>query len=474
MKSHGIKITSRKLKRNRSDDMPLYKPVFIRSNFNAENRLRTFVVFDTETTGLNPDTDRIVQLSAIRYVDFKPEESWNTYLNPGKKISAAAAIVNGITDEMVKDKPKISEVADDFLEFIGDSPIVGYNVEFDLGMLWCSGIDLITGREIYDVMLSAYAVLPKGTIRNRRLVTVAEALNIEFSAHDALEDSRATGEILVYICREYSGKQRKMIPMTGEDLRKQMDMTYEEQVDYLLEKYGPSKYDYFISEYNLIKNRMISRTREGLECHHIDEDIIPTLSDPDTAIQWSYKYQKKDRLVYCNLLEHLLMHIKIGRNRFYENHEEMTMDSDPHQLITHGVNMLSMQINRLYEDDGSRLQWEENCYEVIKDSYRDYIELLKDFQRYIIEHLSRLTEFEKPIYVGRSFINTETGEEGRIIKITEDEVHIEFTEQIWIYDRNEFVVNEDLAEIMDSIHTTISSVEEGEVSERIYEDSRIY
>lgn len=74
----------------------------------------------------------------------------------------------------------------------------------------------------------------------------------------------------------------------------------------------------------------------------------------------SYDYQKKERLVYCNLLEHLLLHIKIGQDRYFENHETMQGDSSLNELITHGVNMLSMQINRLYEDNGSDIRWEQN------------------------------------------------------------------------------------------------------------------
>ena len=92
---------------------------------------------------------------------------------------------------LIEDKPAINQIANDFLAFVGEAPIVGYNVDFDLKFIWCSGIDLISGRDIYDVMLSAYALFPKGSIPNRKLTTVAEALNIEFDAHDSLQDSLA-------------------------------------------------------------------------------------------------------------------------------------------------------------------------------------------------------------------------------------------------------------------------------------------
>lgn len=473
MKSHKIKLTNKRLHSNSLADFPSYKKVFINKSFDVESRLNEFVVFDTETTGLDPQNDSVIQLSAVKYKKLAPVESWNTYLNPGTPISDGAAAVNGITNEMLEGKPKINQAAKDFLAFVGEAPIVGYNVDFDLKFMWCAGIDLISGRDIYDVMLSAYSLFPKGSIPNRKLITVAEALGIEFDAHDSLEDSLATGEVLVQICKQYCiGEIKKIHAMSSDDLKKQMAMDYDEQIEYLLKKYGPAKYDYFISEDNLTKNRSISRTAEGLECHHIDENIIPTLSDPDIASIYSYDYQRKDRLVYCNLLEHLLLHIKIGQNRYYESHKTMKVNRSINELITHGVNMLSMQINRLYKDKGSNLRWEQNCYESIADRYDEYIEMLKSFQYFIVEHVASLTDFEKPVYVGRSFIDDDTGEVGHIVEVTEREVKIEFEKEFWTYDRNNFVVDKEFKDILGSIHKVICSTEYG-YSQQIGLDAKI-
>ena len=473
MKTHKIKLSSTDLQFQSIDDMPGYKKVFITKSFDVENRLAEFVVFDTETTGLNPEHDGIIQLSAVKYKKLKPVETWNTYLNPGIPISESASGVNGITDEMVQDKPAINQVANDFLAFVGEAPIVGYNVDFDLKFIWCSGIDLISGRDIYDVMLSAYALFPKGSIPNRKLTTVAESLNIEFDAHDSLQDSLATGEVLVQICKRYCGGEVKKIhAMSSSDLKKQMAMNYDEQVEYLQKKYGIAQFDYFLSEYNLTKNRNIFRTSEGLECHHIDEYTIPTLSDPVVAAANSYDYQKKERLVYCNLLEHLLLHIKIGQDRYLENHETMQVDSSLNELITQGVNMLSMQINRLFEDNGSDIRWEQNCYEAIEDNYDDYIEMLKNFQYFIVEHITGLSEFEKPVYVGRTFMDDETGEIGKIIEVTDSEVKIEFENELWEYERSDFFVDREFENQLESIHKTLCSSEVG-IIDRMLRDTNI-
>ena len=99
--------------------------------------------------------------------------------------------------------------------------------------------------------------------------------------------------------------------MKSIEIQKELEMKYSELVEYLLKKYGPAKYDYFCTESCKSKNHKVSRTNEGLYCHHIDEDKAIMLSNDSYAIKNPYEYQKAERLVYCNVLEHLILHIKI-------------------------------------------------------------------------------------------------------------------------------------------------------------------
>lgn len=87
--------------------------------------------------------------------------------------------------------------------------------------------------------------------------------------------------------------------------------SYLEIVNILLEKYGPAKYDYFCFKDCSFVNAKVSRMSEGLYCHHIDEDKAIKLSSSGNAMANPFKYQRTDRLVYCNVLEHLLLHLKI-------------------------------------------------------------------------------------------------------------------------------------------------------------------
>jgi hypothetical protein len=312
----------------------------------------------------------------------------------------------GITEDMIRDAPLLEEVTESFLAFLGTDPVAGYNVKFDLQFLWCSGIDLITDQEIYDAMLSSYGVFPKYDRRlsNHRLITVAGYYGIDFPAHNSLGDVYATAEVLVRIAEALTGEKfgmekdlRPLHQKIGTEacslaLKEFAGLTYDEMIEALLKKYGPAEYDYFTDSSCMMKNRDISRTREGLYCHHIDEDVTPTLSDPMIARLHSHEHQTKERLVYCNLIEHLLLHIEIGRDRFFQNHSALRDPEQFEEFITHGVSEISKDLNDMYLNRCGGLAWRERCYQEIAPFYEDYIEIQKEFQRYILDH------YEAPEY----------------------------------------------------------------------------
>lgn len=97
------------------------------------------VVFDTETTGLDPKSgDRIVEVGCIELVNYLPTgREFQIYVNPGRPVSEATVRITGITNETLRGKPQFShpDVVDRLLEFLGDSPVVAHNAEFDRGFL---------------------------------------------------------------------------------------------------------------------------------------------------------------------------------------------------------------------------------------------------------------------------------------------------------------------------------------------------
>ena len=94
------------------------------------------IVLDTETTGLNPAVDGIIEIGALEIVDRRiTGRRFHEYINPGRSIDDGAVAVHGITDEMLRDKPPFKAIAQELLEFLGDAALVIHNAEFDMGFL---------------------------------------------------------------------------------------------------------------------------------------------------------------------------------------------------------------------------------------------------------------------------------------------------------------------------------------------------
>ncbi len=95
------------------------------------------IVFDTETTGLDPaGGDRIVEIGCIEMINrAETGRYFHAYFNPGRPMPPGAEAVHGLTDIFLSDKPRFDERAADLLEFIEDSPLVAHNAGFDFGFL---------------------------------------------------------------------------------------------------------------------------------------------------------------------------------------------------------------------------------------------------------------------------------------------------------------------------------------------------
>lgn len=95
------------------------------------------IVLDTETTGLDPKKgDRIVEIGCVEIVNrFLTGRTFHRYLNPEREMPPDAFAVHGLSDGFLRDKPKFIEVADEFLEFLGDAQLVIHNAAFDIGFL---------------------------------------------------------------------------------------------------------------------------------------------------------------------------------------------------------------------------------------------------------------------------------------------------------------------------------------------------
>jgi len=95
------------------------------------------IVLDTETTGLSPNKgDRVVEIGCVELINHVPtENTFQVYLNPERDMDEGAQRVHGLTNEFLLDKPKFSEIAEEFISYIGESKIIAHNASFDINFL---------------------------------------------------------------------------------------------------------------------------------------------------------------------------------------------------------------------------------------------------------------------------------------------------------------------------------------------------
>ncbi len=95
-------------------------------------RQQTFVCLDCETTGLDPEKNRLIEAAAVRFTFDESIASYESLINPGVPIPADSEAIHHISDEMVAGQPRFSRILADLMEVIGDHIIVGHGIQFDI------------------------------------------------------------------------------------------------------------------------------------------------------------------------------------------------------------------------------------------------------------------------------------------------------------------------------------------------------
>jgi len=177
------------------------------------------IVFDTETTGMDPFTgDRVIEIGAIELVNHLPSgKTLQLYINPERDVPAEATAVHGITNDFLKDKPVFSQVYSEFIEFIGsDGILVAHNAEFDMKFMnWelkKVGHADIPNNRVIDTLKIARKKFP-GSPAN--LDALCRRFNIDNTArtyHGALLDS----ELLAEVYLELLGGRQRGLSLTPE------------------------------------------------------------------------------------------------------------------------------------------------------------------------------------------------------------------------------------------------------------------
>ena len=165
--------------------------------------INNYTVIDVETTGCDPNEDRIIQISCIAVRNGQISEQFDTYVNPEKEINPFITNLTGITNEMAAAAPTISEVMPSVLDFIGDDIVVGHNVNFDVNFIYDAAMQTIgTGltNNFIDTLRISKRLFPDWP--DHRLSSLVTNFGLPAdNFHNSLDDA-----IHTYCCYEYMKK----------------------------------------------------------------------------------------------------------------------------------------------------------------------------------------------------------------------------------------------------------------------------
>jgi DNA polymerase-3 subunit alpha (Gram-positive type) len=157
-----------------------------------------YVVFDLETTGFSPETNRIIEIGAVKVQNGVIVDKFSTFVNPQVPIPFRIEQLTSINDSMVIDAPLIEEILPKFMEFCEGCVMVAHNADFDMSFIKknCQRQDIACEPTIIDTVALARVLLPN--LNRFKLDTVAKALGVSLDNHHrAVDDAGCTAEIFV-------------------------------------------------------------------------------------------------------------------------------------------------------------------------------------------------------------------------------------------------------------------------------------
>jgi len=176
------------------------------------------IILDTETTGLDPATgDRLVEIACVEVLNYIPTgDYYHTYLDPERDVPEGAFRVHGLSTDFLKGKPLFRNVVPDFLAFIGDSPLVIHNAEFDMKFLNAelkrAGLSLLPADRAFDTLALARRKHPGAANSLDALCARYKIDNSRRTKHGALMDS----EILAEVYAELMGGRQATLVLASE------------------------------------------------------------------------------------------------------------------------------------------------------------------------------------------------------------------------------------------------------------------
>lgn len=181
---------------------------------------KDYVVFDTETTGLEPSYDKIIEISAIKFINNEKVATFSTLIDPQETIKPFITKLTGIRQEDLNGKPTINEVIPQFFDFIGDLTLVAHNAPYDIKMLASEcyrNKRKLCDNRIIDTVILAKRIIPGENIENYKLTTLKKYLGLNYDSHRALDDCETCAKVYqLYLST--SEKENLIINENDEDI----------------------------------------------------------------------------------------------------------------------------------------------------------------------------------------------------------------------------------------------------------------
>ncbi len=169
-----------------------------------------YVVFDLETTGLNPRFCGITEIGAVRLRRGEIVDTFSTFVNPEQPISQQITDITGITDEMVKGAPKMGEALKMFKEYAGNSPLAAHNASFDMSFIKKHGED--NGIRFDNMSLDTVGLFKRAFPGHKSysLGNLATDFGIKLRHHRALDDAECTAKIMAMAIKKQSKSPKQL------------------------------------------------------------------------------------------------------------------------------------------------------------------------------------------------------------------------------------------------------------------------
>ena len=169
--------------------------------------LDNYCVLDTETTGLSPYSDEVIEIGILKIRGGIIVDEYSQLIKPKNRIDTFITELTGITNRMVQDKPSIKAVEKDVLSFLGDDVIVGHNTSFDIRFL-NAGFKKEICNDYMDTVQFARKVYPE--LEHHSLSDLTIYLGLSNNSHRSIADCIATHELYEVIKKTMNKKKLKI------------------------------------------------------------------------------------------------------------------------------------------------------------------------------------------------------------------------------------------------------------------------